>query len=112
MFPSGYSLSVMYVPPEEKLPEDTDLLQAVFLPDCQEQRYPFSAQGMCASAPSTPGISSAFSLLSSFLPPLGGPRSHGKTSMELSPQAQGLCPSFDHLDKRNAAYIKPNQKEL
>lgn len=37
MFPSGYSLSVMYIYEEEMLPEEMDLLQTVFLPDHQEQ---------------------------------------------------------------------------
>lgn len=105
-FPSGYSPSVVHIHPEEVLPEETHLLQAVLLPDCQEQRHPFSAQGMCTSIPSTPGISSAFPLLSSSLPPLGGPRRHAKPLMNLSPKTQGLCPSFHHLYNRNTGLYK------
>lgn len=37
MFPSGYSLPVMYIYLEEMLSEEMDLLQTVFLPDHQEQ---------------------------------------------------------------------------
>lgn len=106
MFLSGHSPSVTYIYPKEMIPEELDLLQPVILPDCQEQRHPFSAEGICASIPSTLRISSAFPLPSSCVPPLEGPRGHAETLVELFLQAQGLCPSFHHLDNVNAGLHK------
>lgn len=96
----------MYFHPEEMIPEELDLLQPIILPDCQEQKHPFSAERTCTSVPSTLRISSAFPLLSSCVPPLEGPHGYAKTLVELSLQAQGLCPSFHHLDAANAGLHK------